>query len=201
LKDLKSKLRKSLDNKELKKQFQSLEKKSTTLSYLLRRIGDSILEHFPNCDSKTLHLKASQLFGGRSESLLTRAQLRSISSSRLGCEFNDENIETIFQALDPYCNGHIKIRQLIDRSLNAAASHNETPQRSDVQSFVEESVTSESGGNFADNQDAMVSYDRKFRGLQAPNPESCPPMSIKELEEIIRDRVFERTHLGANMMQ
>lgn len=52
------------------------------------------------------------------------------------------------------------------------------------------------------NQDAHVTYDHKFNGLVAPNSEGALYVSsIHELEIKILDKIFERSHLGANMIQ
>jgi hypothetical protein len=106
---------------------------------------------------------------------------------------SEENAETVFSNLDPSCSGCIRVRGLLKAVLAVPSTDNVDDGANELKKLKV--------GTFSDNQSATVSYDNRFKGLHPPGPESAQKMTIYELEMLIRDRIFERTHLGSNLIQ
>jgi Ca2+-binding EF-hand superfamily protein len=134
--------------------------------------------------------------------LLTRSQLKGACQYRLNVALTDKQINLVFNELDPMNLGTLKTRQLIsvmfpnqDDGSGKFGMSLEIPI--EIRKKVENQMQS-----WVKNQDAHVTYDHKFSGLTAPDKGSAIHLSsIQELEAKILDKIFERSHLGANMIQ
>lgn len=134
--------------------------------------------------------------------LLTRSQLKGACQYRLNVALTDKQINLVFNELDPMNSGTLKTRQLIsvmfpnqDDGSGQFGMSLQIPV--EIRKKVENQMQS-----WVKNQDAHVTYDHKFSGLTAPDKGSAIHLaSIQELEAKILDKIFERSHLGANMIQ
>jgi hypothetical protein len=129
---------------------------------------------------------------------LTRSQLKSACLYRLNVALTDDQVNQLFLHLDPTRSGAVKTRALV------AAILKQSEPTFGVSLEIPPEVRKVREGEFQSwvkNQDAHVSYDFKFKGLVPPDPESCMKVSsLDEIEKLIRDKIFERSHLGANMV-
>lgn len=153
-----------------------------------------------NCLSGENKLKKAYILIGESRSpVVTRQQLKIACQSRLSLFFNDLEIDEVFDKLDTNRSGTINIRQLINIilrkedngvSMSVLGLGEGAPRTYKVRKST-----------YEDNQNAVITYDKKFKGLTAPLPVHCRPYSIAEIERFIADRIFERSNLNDNMVK
>ena len=134
--------------------------------------------------------------------LLTRAQLKGACQYRLNASLTDKQIESVFDNLDPTNSGTLRTRLLISAMFPSDADDNGKFSMSLNIPIRIRKVAASQMHSWVKNQDAHVTYDHKFTGLVAPSHGCAVHVaSLHELECKILDKIFERSHLGANMIQ
>lgn len=206
-----------------KKHYNPLENSNSISNYddIINLIGSKLSIKSANIRGDNKFQKASVILSENRSSDLTRAQLKSALQYRLALNFSDIQIDIIFRKLDPDCTGIIKVRQLAsaitkidsDTSQMSLTINRRTVTVPGQNANASTNIGSASGtllssGSGTANangipvsQRAHVSYDYAIKGLVPPDPSTCKKMHIPELERQIRDKLFEKSSLGANMIQ
>lgn len=144
------------------------------------------------------HLKKAYLLLGESRSsVTTRQQLKAACQSRLSVFLTDSEVDEIFNKLDKNHEGSINIRELISLVLKRELQE---PNMSVVMN-KNDGIHKVRKSTYEDNQNASITYDKQFRGLNPPNPAHCRSYTIAEIESFISDRIFERSNLNASMVK
>lgn len=177
----------------------SKQKRHLTFDQVIDTIYQAI-SHRIECLKGEDKLKKAYLLLGESRSaVVTRAQLKAACQGRLSIFFNDSEINEIFTHLDNNREGVVNTRQLINCILKRSSESKDMSLP--IGYGLNDRKYKTRKNTYEDNQEANITYDKQFRGLNAPDPVHCRAYSIEEVESFIADRIFERSNLNDTMVK
>ena len=174
-------------------------KQESFFASILAHIRKGILVKLKSLPREDMLQNTFRLLSDNRSPFLTPSQLKAACLYRLNVALTDQHIEHIFDRLDPAQKGTLLIKEFVNLLLKDAFGSYEV---SVVIPPSPPKVFEQANKSYVLNQSAKVSYDHKFSGLVPPEPETALYIpSLRELEGKIFDKIFERTHQGANMYQ
>lgn len=175
----------------------SKQKRYLKFDQIIDLLHSKILTRIETLRGENQLKKAYLLLGESRSPVVTRQQLKIACQSRLSVFLNDNEIEEVFKQLDKDREGTINIRQLISLVLKRES---ETANMSIVMNSSDKKHRTRSVAN-DDNQNASITYDKKFKDLVPPDPARCRMFTMQEVEDFIFDRIFERSNLNDNLLK
>jgi len=166
---------------------------------ILGHIRQGVLRKMKSMHKQDLLKNTFALLSEHKSPHLNPSQLKAICLYRLNVALSDDQVAEVFDHLDATGQGLIPIKDLVRVIVkDAYGNHKMTieipPSPPKVFQLMDKS--------YVHNQAAQVSYDHKFTGLVPPEPENSLYIpALRDLEIKIFDKIFERTHQGANMYQ
>ena len=192
---LTSDLTKSVDDNEI------LARKETVLSInqIVIKIRANLLTKLDQWKEGDKLKNAYRLLSHSRSSVVDRAQLKNALQYRLFLIFNDREMDEIFKQFDPYGTGTIAVQNMINTIIRSDAPVTKNVASVDI-GFNNQNYKIKNF-NADKNQNAIYTYDKKFIGLSPPEPLYCLKISLVELEDVIRDKISERSSLSSNTIQ
>ena len=166
---------------------------------ILAHIRKGVLSKMKSMHKQDLLKNTFSLLAEHRSPHLNPSQLKAICLYRLNVSLTDQQVAVVFDHLDTEGKGLLPVKDLVHVIVkDAYGNHKMTieipPNPPKVFQLMDKS--------YVHNQAAQVSYDHKFTGLVPPEPENSLYIpALRDLEIKIFDKIFERTHQGANMYQ
>lgn len=171
-----------------------------SISQILNKIRTNLMTKLDQWKEGDKLKNAYRLLSHSRSSVVDRAQLKNALQYRLFLVFSDYEIDEIFKKFDPYGTGTISIQYMIN-----AIIRSDTPTTSKNVASVDVGFDNQDykikNFNADKNQNAIYTYDKKFIGLSPPNAVHCMKISVAELEDIIREKISERSSLSSTTIQ
>lgn len=172
---------------------------SLNINHILDKIRVQLFEKLSHWKEGDKLKNAFRLLSQSRSSIIDRSQLKNACQYRLALAFSDRDIDEIFKMFDPYGSGAISVKTFI----NAIMRVNTPPTKNSASVDVgfDKQQYKIKNFNADENQNAILTYDKKYIGLRAPEPAACLKITLAELEDIIRDKIAERSSLSSNTIQ